>query len=208
MKAYRSITTKIDFSKPYYLFNKLDGSNLRAEWSPKQGFYKFGSRTQLLTPDQATLWPFVDHFMERIAPELDKRFRAKKFERAIAYNEWCGSNSFAGSHPDPLETLTATVIDIDVYKKGLMVPDQFIEFTYGLPVPDVLYKGRLTEETFQSVRNRTLSEKMSLEGVVGKGYEFDRSEGGPTMFKIKSNDWLNRLKVVCGGDEQMFNRLK
>jgi hypothetical protein len=31
-------------------FDKLDGSNMRFEWSPKRGWYKFGSRGQLIDP--------------------------------------------------------------------------------------------------------------------------------------------------------------
>lgn len=206
MKAYRSIDTRIDYSRPYYLFDKLDGSNLRAEWSPKQGFYKFGSRTQLLTPDQAPLYPFVGHFMERLAPELDKRFRAKKFERAVVFNEWHGPNSGFGSHHDPVEAMEATIIDIDVYKKGIMVPEAFLDFTEGLPTPKLLYSGRLDVSMFHAVRERTM-DGITFEGVVGKG-EFSQKEGGPIMFKIKTNDWLNKLKEFCNGDEQMFNRLK
>lgn len=68
MKTYPSISTQVDFSLSYCVFDKLDGSNLRAEWSPKRGFYKFGSRTQLLTPDQATLWPAQDRLLARVPP--------------------------------------------------------------------------------------------------------------------------------------------
>lgn len=35
-----------------YAFDKIDGSNIRAEWSSKRGFYKFGSRNRLLGSDQ------------------------------------------------------------------------------------------------------------------------------------------------------------
>ena len=53
MKSYRSIpfANKIPENETFYVFDKLDGSNIRAEWNPKKGFYKFGSRSQLLTPD-------------------------------------------------------------------------------------------------------------------------------------------------------------
>lgn len=206
MKAYRSIDTRIDYTRAYHLFDKLDGSNLRAEWSPKQGFYKFGSRTQLLTPDQAPLYPFVAHFHENLADELDKRFRTKKFERAVVFSEWHGPKSGFGSHHDPVSEMKATLIDIDVYKKGLMLPEHFLDFTAGLSVPALLHKGRIDVEMFHAVRERTMP-GITFEGVVGKG-EFSQKEGGPIMFKIKTNDWLNKLREFCNGDEQMFNRLK
>lgn len=206
MKAYPSITTTIDFSKSYHLFDKLDGSNIRAEWSPKQGFYKFGSRTQLLTPEQAVLYPSIEAFKEKYSEELASRFSKAKFERAVCFFEWLGPNSFAGSHPDSLDVLRPVLIDIAVYKKGIMPPEKFLDFTAGLDVPALLHVGKIPEELFQSVRNRTLP-GMTFEGVIGKG-EFSQREGGPIMFKIKSNDWLNKLKTLCNGDEALYNRLK
>lgn len=206
MKSYPSITTTIDFSKPYYLFDKLDGSNIRAEWAPKKGFSKFGSRTQLLTPDQAVLYPSIEAFKAKYAEELEERFRKAKYERAVVFFEWLGPNSFAGSHPDPLDQMDTVVIDIAVYKKGILPPEQFLKVMEGLHHPPVLHKGRISEEMFQSVRTRTLP-GMTFEGVIGKG-EFVQKEGGPIMFKIKSNDWLNKLKEICNGDEALYQRLK
>jgi hypothetical protein len=43
MKTYPSISRDI-VGQPIYAFDKLDGSNIRAEWSKKNGFHKFGSR--------------------------------------------------------------------------------------------------------------------------------------------------------------------
>lgn len=206
MKSYPSITTTIDFSKPYYLFDKLDGSNIRAEWAPKKGFSKFGSRTQLLTPDQAALYPSIDQFKGKYAEELEERFRRAKYERAIVFFEWVGPNSFAGSHPDPVDQMDSVVIDIAVYKKGILPPDEFIDIMDGLDKPKFLHRGYINEDMFQSVRNRTLP-GMTFEGVIGKG-KFSQAAGGPIMFKIKSNDWLNKLKEVCHGDEALYNRLK
>ena len=43
MKQYPTIPKTIQ-SIDIIAFDKLDGSNIRAEWNPKKGFYKFGSR--------------------------------------------------------------------------------------------------------------------------------------------------------------------
>ena len=207
MKAYPSITTKIDFSQTYHIFDKYDGSNIRAEWSPKQGFYKFGSRTQLLIPDQANLYSSIEVFKNLHAEELAVRFTKAKYERAIVFFEWVGPNSFAGSHPDPIELMEPILIDIDVYKKGFMPPERFVDFTVGLKAAKLLHQGRIDEDFFQSVRNRTL-EGMSFEGVIGKRKDIDKGSCQPTMFKVKSNDWLDKLKTICNGDEALYNRLK
>lgn len=48
MKSYPSISKNPLLNKEVYLFDKLDGSNIRAEWGSKQGFHKFGSLTKLI----------------------------------------------------------------------------------------------------------------------------------------------------------------
>lgn len=48
MKQYPSINGQISYEFPVYVWDKLDGSNIRAEWSKKNGFYKFGTRERLL----------------------------------------------------------------------------------------------------------------------------------------------------------------
>lgn len=206
MKAYPSIETKIDYTRTYHIFDKLDGSNIRAEWSKKSGFYKFGSRTQLLNEDQKTLWPSRDAIMEQFSETLSSRFSKLKAESAIAFFEWVGPESFAGNHGADISQNRPVLIDIAIYKKGMLPPDKFLEVAEGLVTPKLLQKGRIDLELFHSVRNRTL-EGMTFEGVVGKG-EFSQSLGHSTMFKIKSNDWLNKLKTICNGDEALYNRLK
>ena len=52
MKSYPTIPRQNRRLNYAYVFDKLDGSNIRAEWNPKKGFYKFGSRTRLLGTDQ------------------------------------------------------------------------------------------------------------------------------------------------------------
>ena len=205
MKAYPSITTKIDFSKPYHIFDKLDGSNIRAEWSPKKGFYKFGSRTQLLTEDQKTLWPCRDAIIEEYSETLSSRLSKLKAESAVCFFEWVGPESFAGNHGDVSKN-KPYLIDVAIYKKGMMPIEQYLKISEGIPSPRLLHVGKIYEDFFQAVRNRTL-EGMTFEGVVGKG-EHSKQLGHAIMFKIKSNDWLNKLKTICNGDMALYERLK
>lgn len=206
MKAYPSISTSIDFKESYYWFDKLDGSNIRTEWSPKSGFNKFGSRTQLLFPEQASPWPSIEAFKEKYGEELSSRFSKAKYERAVVFFEWVGPNSFAGSHPDPVDQMSPVVIDVAVYKKGILPPDQFIKIMDGLETPRLIFTGKMNEETFQMVRQSTLP-GITFEGVIGKG-KFSQKEGGPIMGKIKTNAWLDKLKEMCKGDEALYHRLK
>lgn len=206
MKSYPSISTQVDLSLPYHIFDKLDGSNIRAEWSPKRGFYKFGSRTQLLTPSQVALWPAVDRIlaMEDLSSALGK-LRA---ERAICFFEWWGPGSFAGRHSCKPEEMRASLLDISVYKKGFLPPRDVISIASGagIETPALLHEGKIDTAFLDQVRAGLLP-GVSLEGVIGKG-PVDKSCGGPVMFKWKTQAWFDRLSQLCAGDEAMFERLK
>lgn len=208
MKNYPSIpvfTPGFDRRAAYHVFDKLDGSNLRAEWSPKQGFYKFGTRTRLLGTDQPALWPAKAKFLASHADALDARFRAARLQRALAFFEYVGPNSFAGSHTDPEDQMSVVLFDIAVHQKGLLEPAAFLAMAEGLPHAKLLHHGPLDEDLIQAVRSGQLP-GMTFEGVVVKG-AFERKLGGPVQFKIKNQAWLARLKAVCGDDEALFERL-
>lgn len=209
MKSYPSITTKIDFGKKWYLFDKLDGSNIRAEWSKKSGFYKFGSRTQLLTPDQTTLYPAIErinNFVSASGESIHKTLERLKVESVVCFFEWVGPKSFAGTHYDEPDDMEVVLIDVSLYKRGLMRPESFIETFPEFRIPKVLHIGKIPEELFQSVRNMTL-EGITFEGVVGKEAGCTK-DGRHEMCKIKTNAWLDALKERCNGNDELFNRLK
>lgn len=206
MKAYPSISTQVDFSLPYWIFDKIDGSNLRAEFSSKRGFYKFGSRTQLLTPDQEALWPAaarIESLEAQVRPVIE-RLRAP---RVVCFFEWAGPNSFAGSHTDPAQAMELFLLDVDVYQKGRLAPEQVLALANeaGIATPALLHKGRIDADFLDLVR-KGLVDGMGQEGIVGKGPVL-RSVGGPCMFKHKRESWLERLKQRCGDDEALFRQL-
>lgn len=207
MKSYPSISTDVDLLLPYHVFDKLDGSNIRAEWSPKRGFYKFGSRTQLLTPDQKPLWPVVERIVS-LESALGAELIKIKAERAVCFFEWHGPNSFAGRHFDAPADMDVALLDISVYKKGLLMPGDVLKLaeSAGVKTPRLLRHGKIDQNFLDDVRQGRLS-GVSLEGVIGKG-AFDKTRGGPVMFKYKSQAWYDRLKVFCAGDVQMFESLR
>lgn len=205
MKAYPSIVTAIDRAHTYHVFDKLDGSNLRAEWSPQRNFYKFGTRTQLLSGTQEVLFPAIEKFQAKYAEELGARFRRQGFQRVVAFFEYAGPRSFAGSHHDSVEAMDVVLFDLDVYKKGLLPPERFLDLAQGLDTPRLLYRGRIDDDFVESVRLNTLP-GITAEGVVGKG-PFLQKEGGPIQFKIKTLAWLDKLRHYCGPDEALFRQL-
>ena len=202
MKEYPTIP-KVATKESVYVFDKLDGSNIRAEWTPKKGFTKFGRRHGLLDDSNPTLKEAPDLFMARYGDELSRRFKDERYELATAFMEFYGPNSFAGNHEvEPHEVL---VFDIHVFKEGILSPKDFLDVCAGLPTPNLLHHGVVTADVVEAIRNSTMP-GMTFEGGVAKG-SFSQKCGGPTMFKLKSQAWFDRLRQHCKGDEKLFELL-
>jgi len=200
MESYPSINTIVT-DATIYAFDKLDGSNIRAEWTRKTGFTKFGTRHRLLDENEP-LGEAISLFQNKYADDLERVFRAQKFEKATAFFEFYGKNSFAGQHED--EEHFVTMFDLHICKKGLLPPKEFLKAMNGLETAPLLYQGKANQPFIESVKNSTL-EYMTLEGVVCKGDLDNRRR--PIMFKIKSEAWLARLKEKYGHDEQLLRSL-
>jgi hypothetical protein len=200
MKSYHSIQryNKDHIGKPVFSFEKIDGSNIRAEWSRKlskkssftMGFGKFGTRNQMIHKNS----PFVEAvgiFENKYAEDLDKIFRESKtfrgIERITVYGEFFGKSSFAGQHvwDEPHDVL---IFDAFLYKKDYLPPSTFMKEFRMLEIPFLEYTGLLTPEYIERV------EKGDGEGRVYKGVE----DGKVFMGKIKTTRWLNEVKALYG----------
>lgn len=201
MKPYPSIPSQITSNIPIFAFNKLDGSNVRAEWNRKKGFWKFGRRNGLLD-DSNEFLPEAEHLIKAQEEVLTEIFLKQQWTQLTAFFEFWGENSFAGLHEH--EPHQATLIDVSVYKKGFMVPRDFVELFEDVGAP-VLYRGYADEDFVHTVRSGDL-DGMSFEGVVCKG-PWDRKKGRPLMFKVKNQAWIDRVKSRYGTDAKMLARL-
>lgn len=203
MEIYPSIGT-IPVNSPIIAFDKLDGSNIRAEWTRKNGFSKFGTRRRLLDANEQPLGEAVGLFMNTQAEELDAIFRKQKFEKATAFFEFYGENSFAGFHEQ--EQHQVTLFDVHVFKKGILEPRLFLKlFEDKVATPEVLYEGKASQQFIEQVRNSTLP-GMTFEGVVCKGGLDNRRR--VITFKVKSEAWLQKLKFKYADQPEMFEKLK
>lgn len=190
MKAYPSIKQfredrHADFTG--HTFAKHDGSNLRFEWSKKQGWFRFGSRRRLLERDHSVFGKSMSMFEDDFAAAFEQFAVDERHDSIIVYCEFWGPNSFAGEH-EAEDTHVLTPIDVAIYKKGLMDTVSFID-KFGDKF-DLGYLGERTwDSTFvQSVRDSEL-DGMSFEGVVGKaGSGHKRS-----AIKLKSKAWINKV---------------
>ncbi len=202
MKSYPSISTMIQMGLPIYGFDKIDGSNIRAEWSKKQGFYKFGSRKRLLTDDQPLLVKARDLIFEQ-QDVVAKMCEKNKWESIILFYEFAGPNSSFGHHLDT-DDHKVWLIDANPYKRGILSPREFLDNFGDMNHAPLLYQGNCNNTLLDSVRNGTL-EGMGSEGIVCK----TKGKGNTIlMFKIKREDWYLRLREHCNGDDRLFEELK
>lgn len=205
MKHYPSISKEVRQDIHIYAFDKLDGSNIRAEWNSKRGFYKFGTKNQLIDQSSKPFGCAIPMIKEKYEDALATVFKEQGWKDTICFFELWGPSSFAGQHAFK-EKLDITLFDVNPYKQGILEPEQFIKYFGHLDIPKVLYEGLVTVDFFDKVKQSTLP-GMTEEGVVCKGAS-DTNAKMPIMFKIKSKAWLDKLRVFCNGNESLFKMLE
>ena len=205
MKEYPSIETRIRNDIKAFLYPKYDGSCIRACWTPKRGFYKFGSRTQLISDTDKPLGEAISLLNNKYNECLSKAFTDKlpKIESVMCFFEFYGKNSCFGGHLDEPHELT--LFDIAPYKKGLLPPNEYLDLVGNLDVCLPIYEGFIDEDIIKQIREGTL-EGITFEGAVAKG-KADNKTKMPIMFKIKTYAWLNKLKEFCGNNHALYKKL-
>jgi hypothetical protein len=204
MKKYPKITGDIQKGKPFYVFDKLDGSNIRAEWSKKRGIHKFGTRNQMM--DESYPHPFLAESIPLIKngyeDDIGRILTDNKVDRATLFFEFYGASSFAGYHY--VEEHKATMIDANLYKVGFIPPSEYLRLFGDLEIAELLYHGNINEPLIKEIREGTLS-GMTFEGVVCKGKA--KKNKSPILFKVKNQSWYHKLRERCNGDDELFEGL-
>lgn len=197
-------SSKAPLGKPCIAFYKYDGSNLRFEWTPKRGWYKFGSRTQLINQTDPILGPAIPYFLKTGMGSCINHIVngiERGVQRVIAFAEWYGPNSFAGVH-DPKDIkqgrMELKLIDISLYKQGFMRPRDFVRYFVNdirmTPwAPQVIYDGNLNQSFIDDVRKGVYP---VWEGVVAKGDGW--------MVKIKTDAYFKKLNEVYGTAYRLY----
>lgn len=198
MKPYPSISrsTGQHFREfEAYVFDKLDGSNIRVEWSRKRGWNKFGTRTRLLDGTDTTFGEVIPLFKNTIADSIEQVAKNERFEQITIFMEFWGKQSFAGQHVigDPK---FLTLFDINVYKKGILGPKQFLDLFGNLNcTPKFLGRCNWTRGFVERIRIGDVPD-ITFEGVVGKagdGHDL-------IMAKAKSQAWVDKVTAQYGDD--------
>lgn len=192
MKPYPSISrsTGQHFREfEAYVFDKLDGSNIRVEWSRKQGWNKFGTRNRLLDQTDETFGQVIPLFNDTIASDIEKVLRDERFDKVTIFMEFWGSQSLAGQHVAE-DNKFLTLFDINVYKKGILGPRKFLDLFGHLQfIPKFLGRYNWTRGFVEQVRLGQIP-NITFEGVVGKaGDSHDL-----IMAKAKTQTWVDKIK--------------
>lgn len=195
MKAYDTIEYYGDnWGLPIIAFDKLDGSNLRFEYSKKRGFYKFGSRNVLID-ETHDLGKGIQVFLDKYNEPLNKLFRTKDYrdeQSIVCYGEFIGKNSHFGQHDLANDVFDVVLFDVELHRQGLIPPRQFVKDFEKYGTPTVVYEGNLNRELVKDIKDN----KYNLtEGVICKGVIKGRKDQNNLYYcKIKTNDWFDRLR--------------
>lgn len=196
MKQYQEINYYGDYwGLPIIAFDKIDGSNLRFEYSQKRGFYKFGTRNMMIDKTNEPFGFAIDIFLNKYGEDLTKIFRGHKNYRNttnfVCYAELACSSSEFGQHDFKSGKFDVVLFDVEQHKGGFVPPRQFVRDFGYVDLPKVIYEGNLNREFVASVKANEYGLK---EGVICKGQVPNRKENNLYYCKIKTDDWLDRLK--------------
>ena len=214
MKLYPSIPGPSKWRPgTYHLYEKLDGSNIRVEWDSKNGFHKWGRRHGLLDDSNPHLKKAPPIFMAKYGVQLDRIFRAERYQEVTVFFEFFGTKSFAGTHYDD-DAYDVVVFDISIYKKGMMKPADFEKLLRGkVDLPNLVDVKPVGINLISELQNLEADKIVApnnvgdahlvrpriCEGVVLKSANY--------VFKVKRLEWLDALKGLCGENEFLFQTL-
>lgn len=190
MKQYPSIGTKIVPNEYYALFEKLDGSNIRAEWTAKKGFNKFGSRKRLLDPNSDDVLSGAIILLRQREDFIDSFLRGKGVKECTMFFEFYGPNSFAGSHSDDISNMNLTFIDVTVNKRGFLKVSDLVDWYSVIGGPKQVYVGSVTNFIIEQIREGKLP-GISQEGVIARPL---KESYALKPAKIKTKEWLEKVK--------------
>jgi hypothetical protein len=199
MKTYPKIEhySEAPLGEFCYAFYKYDGSNIRAEWGRKRGWYKWGTRNVMIDKNTPIYGEAIDIFLNKYGQDLDDVFRIEypKVDSFVVFGEFFGPNSFAGKHIES-DNMDIIMFDVNQHKRGFLPPKEFIENFGHLDIPKIIYQGNFNGELIKNVRE---NKYQLTEGVVCKGTIKTKKEGEILwMTKIKCDSWIKKVKELYG----------
>lgn len=177
-----------------HTFDKLDGSNLRFEWSKKRGWYKFGTRRRMFDETDDQFGDAYPLFFDTLAEPLERIVVDKRWPKVVVFAEYWGSGSFAGYHEEGDEKFL-TVIDVSPHQKGILPPKEFLNL-FGEFGPNYLGHIRWNADFIRKVEESKV-DGITFEGVVGKALK----KKEVIMYKAKTKAWRSRVMTRFGSSK-------
>ncbi len=175
-----------------YVFDKVDGSNLRFEWTRKRGWHKYGTRQRLFDHTDEVFGEAIPLFQTMLADGIAKVAKKEGWDQVTVFAEFVGNQSFAGEHV-PGDSKCLFLFDVNPYKKGILGPKKFLDLFGHLPTPKFLGRMHWTRGLVERVRLGQV-EGVTFEGVVGKA-----GEGHDlVMAKAKTQAWIDKVLEKFG----------
>lgn len=200
MQQYPTISKDVISGLDYYVFNKLDGSNIRVEYSLKKGFDKFGTRKKLMSDDSGILNKSKELIL-KTEENVYNIFKKNKWQSGTLFFEFYGSNSFAGFHKED-DDFKTVLIDAHIYNKGYLSPKEYIKEFDLIEMAEFLGIYKLNSNVIADIRAGVF-EGMSFEGIIGKSFNRNKI----IRCKVKNKAWIDKLKHKCGDDLSLFEQL-
>ena len=191
MKTYPSIVRGCIQHFRAHIFDKVDGSNLRFEFSKKRGWYKYGTRNHLFDQTDPIFGQAIEVFHNNgLAQGIADIAKAQRWDKVVAFAEFYGPHSFAGVHQadDPK---SLTLFDVSPLRKGILPPVEFLKLFGHLDIAKFLGTVDWNHDYVARVKRNEV-EGVTFEGVVAKG----TINKELIMEKAKTQIWIDKVYVL------------
>jgi hypothetical protein len=171
-----------------HVFDKIDGSSMRSEYSRKRGFYKHGRRYGLLDGASPALEVVPDLFERTLRESLERLARDNRWDNLVVFYEFYGVKSLSGLHVEG-DPKFLSVFDASLDRETILPPDEFRKLFEGeVPTPRFLGRFNWTRGFIDTVWRGEV-EGVTFEGVVGKGH----TKRGILRGKAKTKAWIDQI---------------
>jgi hypothetical protein len=198
VKSYPSIPRRPkgkQAARRMHLFDKLDGANLRFEWSRQRGWFRWGTRHQVIDETHPVFGEGMPLFREHHADGIERVARAERWEAVVAFAELWGPGSLGGRYV-PGEPKRLSLFDVSPHRRGLLGPVRFLELFGGHDGPAYLGEETWDDELVARVRAGAFP-GVTFEGIVGKAGDGHAL----VMAKAKTEAWVQRILERYGEAE-------
>lgn len=187
MKTYPSIPRGCIQHFRAHIFDKVDGSSTRFEWTKKRGWFKYGTRTRLFDESDPIFGSAMALFHNGLAGPIADIAKVQRWDKVVAFAEFFGPHSFAGVHLQEDPKFLA-LFDVSPLRKGILPPAEFLKLFGHLEITKFLGIVDWNNDYVARVRRNEV-EGVTFEGAVAKGMVNKEL----IMEKAKTQSWIDKV---------------